>query len=232
MLSRIGIKVWKIASGEVRNELLLEKIVATKLPVLLSSGMSAWSELEETVGLLKRHETPFLLMQCTSAYPCPPERVGLNLLREMKERFGCETGLSDHSGTIWPALAAATLGAKAVEVHVTWDRKMFGPDAVASVTFNELRELVTGIRFSEKMLSHPVNKETEASGLEGMRKMFGQSLVAARDLVVGELLTAAALTTKKPQIGIPASEYRNVLGTKTSRAIKEGEFLQFVDLQK
>ena len=100
------------------------------------------------------------------------------------------------------------------------------------MTFNELRELVTGIRFSEKMLSHPVNKETEASGLEGMRKMFGQSLVAARDLVVGELLTAAALTTKKPQIGIPASEYRNVLGTKTSRAIKQGEFLQFVDLQK
>ncbi|MDB6036893.1 MAG: N-acetylneuraminic acid synthase NeuB family protein [Verrucomicrobiales bacterium] len=232
LLSNIGIQVWKIASGEVRNSMLLDKIIATKLPVLLSSGMSSWKELEETVALLKQNEIPFLLMQCTSAYPCPPERIGLNLLNEMKDRFGCETGLSDHSGMIYPALAAATLGAKVVELHVTWDRTMFGPDAVASVTFAELKELVKAIRYTETMLTHPVNKEIEASNLEAMRKMFGQSLVAAKNLPAGVTLTAADLTSKKPQIGIPVAQYRNVLGSKTKRIITEGEFLQFTDIQK
>jgi N,N'-diacetyllegionaminate synthase len=85
-LREIGIQAWKIASGEVRNELLLDKILETKMPVLLSSGMSSWDELEQTVAKLKTESVPFLLMQCTSAYPCPPERVGLNLLREKRER--------------------------------------------------------------------------------------------------------------------------------------------------
>jgi N,N'-diacetyllegionaminate synthase len=231
-LREIGIQAWKIASGEVRNELLLDKILETKMPVLLSSGMSSWDELEQTVAKLKTESVPFLLMQCTSAYPCPPERVGLNLLREMRERFGCETGLSDHSGTIWPSLAAATLGAKAVEVHVTWDRTMFGPDAVASITFAELKELVNGIRLTERMLNSPVNKEAEAATLSKMRKMFGQSLVATTNLSAGTALRPEHLTSKKPEIGIPASEYQAVLGAKVIKDIKQGEFLQATDIQK
>jgi N,N'-diacetyllegionaminate synthase len=231
-LKEIGIHVWKIASGEVRNELLLEKIIQTKLPVLLSSGMSSWEELDQTVQRFKRANIPFLLMQCTSAYPCPPERVGLNLLKQMRDRFACETGLSDHSGTIWPSLAAATLGAKAVEVHVTWDRTMFGPDAVASVTFAELKELVNGIRSTERMLNNPVNKESEAAGMANMRKMFGQSLVASTNISAGSSLRPEHLTTRKPQIGIPASEYQNVLGAKTTRDLKQGDFLQPADIQK
>ncbi len=232
LLKEIGLQAWKIASGEVRNELLLERIIATKLPVLVSSGMSSWSELDLTVQTLKRAGIPFLLMQCTSAYPCPPERVGLNLLKEMRDRFACESGLSDHSGTIWPSLAAATLGAKAVEVHVTWDRTMFGPDAVASITFAELKELVTGIRSTERMLNNPVNKEAEASSMANMRKMFGQSLVASRNISAGSSLKPEDLTTKKPQIGIPASEYQNVLGAKTIKDLKQGDFLQPSDIQK
>ena len=211
----IGIQAWKIASGEVRNELLLDKILETKMPVLLSSGMSSWNELEQTVAKLKTESVPFLLMQCTSAYPCPPERVGLNLLREMRERFSCETGLSDHSGTIWPSLAAATLGAKAVEVHVTWDRTMFGPDAVASITFAELKELVNGIRLTERMLNSPVNKEAEAATLSKMRKMFGQSPSSHQKPFRWHPLRPEHLTSKKPEIGIPASEYQAGTGRKS-----------------
>jgi N,N'-diacetyllegionaminate synthase len=146
--------------------------------------------------------------------------------------FGCVTGLSDHSGTIWPSLAAATLGAKAVEVHVTWDRTMFGPDAVASITFAELKELVNGIRLTERMLNSPVNKEAEAATLSKMRKMFGQSLVATTNLSAGTALRPEHLTSKKPEIGIPASEYQAVLGAKVIKDIKQGEFLQATDIQK
>ena len=232
LLSRIGIRAWKIASGEVRNEVLLDRLIKTKLPVLLSSGMSSWQELEATVSKLKAAAIPFLLMQCTSAYPCPPERVGLNLLAEMKKRFGCETGLSDHSGTIWPAIASIMAGAKAIEVHVTWDRTMFGPDAVASVTFAELKQMIEGIRFTEKMLSHPVDKEAEAAGLDRMRKMFGQSLVAAVELAEGTVLRSDHLATRKPLAGIPASEFSAVIGAKLRRKLSAGDFLQSADIQK
>lgn len=232
LLTDIGILVWKIASGEVRNEVLLQRLLATKLPVLLSSGMSTWAELEATVQRLRSAGVPHLLMQCTSAYPCPPERVGLNILSEMKSRFGCDVGLSDHSGTIWPSLAAVTLGAKVVEVHVTWDRTMFGPDTLASVTFSELAELVRGIRFTETMLANKVDKETEAAGMDRMRKMFGQSIVLAAELPMGTVLRAEHIATRKPLAGIPASEFSSVLGAKLRRNMKPGEFLQFADIEK
>jgi N,N'-diacetyllegionaminate synthase len=231
LLARLDMAAWKIASGEVRNELLLERILSTRRPVLLSSGMSSWDELSATVSRIMAAAVPLILMQCTSAYPCPPERAGLNLLAEFRQRFTCEVGLSDHSGTIWPSLAARVLGASVVEVHVTWDRSMFGPDAVASVTFAELKQMVQGLRSIESMLSHPVDKEAEAAALEKMRRMFGQSLVAARDLEVGAVLGMDDLSTRKPQIGIPASELSSVLGATLQRPIKAGEFLHSTYIQ-
>lgn len=231
LLERIGVPAWKVASGEARNELLLARMLASRIPVLLSSGMSAPEETELTVGRLRDAKIPHLLMQCTSAYPCPPERVGLNVLTKFRRRFGCEVGLSDHSGTIWPSLAAVTLGAKAVEVHVTWDRSMFGPDTVASITFPELKQLVAGIRFTERMLAHPVDKTAEAAAMAAMRQMFGQSLAAAEELPAGTVLAAKHLTSKKPLVGIPASDFEKVLGAKVRRLIKAGEFLHASDLQ-
>ena len=232
LLSDIGIRAWKIASGEVRNEVLLERLINTRLPVLLSSGMSSWAELDATVKRLKDAAIPVLLMQCTSAYPCPPERVGLNILAEMKARFHCEVGLSDHSGTIWPAIASIMAGGKVVEVHVTWDRTMFGPDTIASVTFAELKQMVEGIRFIETMVQHPVDKEVEAAGMDRMRRMFGQSLVAARELPAGTVLHAEHIATRKPLTGIPASDFSSVLGAKVRRNIAAGEFLQSADIEK
>ena len=104
------------------------------------------------------------MLQCTTAYPCPPERVGLNLVTALRERYGCAVGLSDHSGTIFPTLAAAALGAEVFEVHVTLSREMFGPDVTASVTTSELAELVRGVRFIDGMLAHPVDKDLMAPG--------------------------------------------------------------------
>jgi N-acetylneuraminate synthase len=109
---------------------------------------------------------------------------------------------------------------------------MFGPDTVASVTFAELKEMIEGIRFTEKMLSHPVDKETEAAGMERMRKMFGQSLVAAVELPAGTALRAEHLSSRKPLAGIPASEFSSVLGARVRRSIAAGEFLQPADIEK
>ena len=129
LLRRVGVAAWKVASGEVANTPLLDAVAQTGQPVLLSSGMSGWTELDNAVKRLRAGGAgPLAVLQCTTAYPVEPERVGLNVLGEIHERYRCAAGLSDHSGTIFPSLAAVALGARALEVHVTLSREMFGPD--------------------------------------------------------------------------------------------------------
>ena len=111
LLDSLGMAAWKIASGEVTNWPMLERMAETKRQFLLSSGMSDLAEIDGLVNWLREQELPFALLQCTSAYPCPPEKVGLNALSLFQERYQCPVGLSDHSSTIFPSLAAATLGA-------------------------------------------------------------------------------------------------------------------------
>jgi N,N'-diacetyllegionaminate synthase len=151
LLERIGQPVWKIASGETSNVLLLDRVLDTKSPVLLSTGMSPLSEIDAAVQRFKSRGVPVGVFQCTTAYPCPPEKIGLNLLQTYRERYGCWVGLSDHSATIYPGLAGAAMGMDMLEVHVALSREMFGPDVVASVTTSELKQLIEGIRFIERM---------------------------------------------------------------------------------
>jgi N-acetylneuraminate synthase len=167
-------------------------------------------------------------MQCTTAYPCPPEKLGLNMIPFFRERYGCAVGLSDHSGTIYPGLAALTLGAEVLEVHVTLSREAFGPDVPASLTTAELRQLVEGVRFLERAL--PVDKDAMAVEMEPLRRMFTKSVVARRDLPEGTVLAPEHLAVKKPGGGIPAARMAELIGGRLRRAIKADEALRFEDL--
>ncbi len=143
-------------------------------------------------------------------------------MQEMRERYGSFVGLSDHSGTLWPAIAAAMLGANIYETHVTFDRAMFGPDVPASLTLEELAMAVSGIRFVEKMLANPVDKDATAASYVDLRSMFSQGFVAAHDLPAGSLIGPDSLSTRKPLRGIPASQYDAVLGTTIARGRRRG----------
>lgn len=220
LLQRIGVKAWKVASGEVKGSGMFEKMAATGLPLYLSTGMSTLEETDEIVKLVQSRKIPLVLMQCTTAYPCPPEKVGLNLLSLYRDRYNCAVGLSDHSGTIYPGLAAATLGISALEVHVTMSREMFGPDVRASVTTQELKTLVEGIRFIERMKSHPVSKNEMAAELQPVRALFTKSAVARMDLPAGTVLSMEHITFKKPGTGIPEQNVQQILHRRLLRAIK------------
>src|SRR5262245_9697867 len=124
LLKRVGVAAWKVASGELANPVIFDAIGDTGRPVLLSTGMSPMSEIDAAVSRVREKRLPLAVMQCTTAYPCPPEKIGLNLLETFRDRYGSAVGLSDHSGTIYPSLAAATLGSEVVEVHVTMSREM------------------------------------------------------------------------------------------------------------
>ena len=219
LLERLDVPGWKVGAGEITNLPMLEALGRSGRPVILSSGMSTWVELDEAVRIVGSSGEVVAILQCTSTYPCPPERYGLNVLAELRERYGRPVGLSDHSGQIYAGLAAATLGAQVIEVHVTFSRECFGPDTGSSLTTAELRQLVEGVRTIERALAAPVDKEEVARDLRGMRETFGKSVVASRDLEMGRRLTFEDLAFRKPGTGIPVARYRELLGRRLCRAI-------------
>lgn len=219
LLEGLDLAAWKVGSGEVTNLPMLERMAAGGRPVLLSSGMSSWADLDKAVAVVDAAGAPRALFQCTTAYPTAPEQVGLNVLDELRRRYRCPVGLSDHSGTIYAGLAAATLGANLLEVHLTLSRRAFGPDVPASVTVEELASLVQGVRFIERALNHPIDKDDVAEELAPLRRMFGKSLVAAHDLEAGRVLRREDLALKKPGDGIPAADLEHVVGRRLSQAV-------------
>jgi N,N'-diacetyllegionaminate synthase len=225
MLQRIAINAWKVASGEVANAPLFDYLIETRLPMMVSSGMSSLDEIDAAVARVQGAGILLAVMQCTSAYPCPPEKVGLNMLETFRGRYGCAVGLSDHSGTIFPGLAAATLGAEIVELHVTFGKECFGPDVAASVTTSELKTLVEGVRFIERMRSSAVDKNQMADEMAPLRKLFTKSIVAEVDLPSGAVLKAENLAAKKPGTGIPAEKLSLMVGRKLRRPLAAGEML-------
>jgi N-acetylneuraminate synthase len=223
--------LWKIASGEVSNVPLLGRILDTGSPVLLSTGMSPMAETDAAVTRVKARGSKVGVLQCTTAYPCPPERVGLNLIPVYRERYGCWVGLSDHSGTIYPGLAGVATGMDILELHVALSREMFGPDVIASVTAAELRQLVDGVRFIERMRANPLDKDASARETDPLRRLFTRSVVARRALARGTLLTADDLAIKKPGTGLPPDRLPELVGKKLARAVEEDQLLAAEDIE-
>ena len=231
LLERIGVQAWKVASGELTNPMLLDRMVASRLPILASTGMSSLEEIDGLIANLQAKSAPFAILQCTSMYPVPPERVGLNMIPFFRERYGCAVGLSDHSGTIYPSLAAATLGIEVLEVHVTLSREMFGPDVPASVTTDELRQIVEGVRYIEEMTAHSVDKDTVAEAMTDMRRLFTKSVALCVSLSRGDVLTREHLTVKKPGTGLPARQMAALVGRRLARDVEAGSLLKESDLE-
>lgn len=231
LLEKLGVRRYKIGSGEVTNFLMLEKIARTGKPVLLSTGMSSYDELDESVSFFKKHRNDLAILQCNTEYPTPPERLGLNVITELKQRYKLPVGLSDHSGSLYPSIAAVSLGATIVEVHCTFDREMFGPDSKASLTISEIKELVKGIRMVEASLNAPVDKNDVAK-FGSIKTMFGKSLAVNKPLKKGSVLMFDDLESKKPgDRGIPAKSYESAVGKRLTRDLAQWDFVTEKDIE-
>lgn len=230
-LEKIGMDAYKIPSGEVTNLPFLETVASTGKPVLLSSGMSTWAELDRAVETILRRHDRLTVLQCTSEYPCPPEHVGLNNLDEIRRRYKVAVGLSDHTLTSYASLAAVVLGAAVIEKHFTLSRKMYGSDAAHSLEPADFAELVSGIRTVEKLLASPVDKDRFAGGLTRIKQTFEKSVVTVADIPAGARIEAAMLGVKKPALGIPAARLGEMIGRHARRAIKKDCLLREEDLK-
>lgn len=230
LLARIDMPAWKIGSGEFRSFELMEAIQRHHKPILLSTGMSRYDEIERMVEYLRGNHIPHALLQCTSKYPTPLEDVGLNVIHEFRRRYNCPVGLSDHSGSIYPGLAAMAQGADLLEVHVILDRSHAGPDATASLTPGEIRELVKSRDAFSRMTPFPVDKDCMAESLKRMRDLFSKSVAPVRALEAGTILTQEILVPRKPGTGIPYGERDKIIGKKLKRSVDPLHVMNWGDI--
>jgi N,N'-diacetyllegionaminate synthase len=209
-LEQLAVRRYKIGSGEVTNLELVRRVAETGKPVLLTSGMSSWGELDAAVEASGNDVT---VLQCTSSYPTPPERVGLNVLGELRERYGKPVGFSDHSVGPNACLAAVALGATVIEKHFTLSKQLYGPDAALALEPYELEELCDGVREIETMLDTPVDKD-DVEPFAEMKEVFEKSVVTTRAIPAGVVIERDMLAAKKPGTGIPAWMMPEVIGRK------------------
>ena len=231
LLDSLGMAAWKIASGELGSEASLDAMLKSGAPFIVSSGMSPWTEIDEIVGRIRNCDRSLALLQCTSRYPTALEAVGLNVMDEMRRRFQLPVGLSDHSGKTAPALAALARGADVLELHITLDRAMFGPDVSSSLTAEEFRQVCDFRDAVTLMNANPVDKDKAAAELAPMRAMFTRSLAACRPLPANTVLAAGMLTTKKPGTGIPESKLASLVGRRLVRDVEPDRLLRWEDLE-
>lgn len=230
LLESIEITGYKIASGEVTNTPLLEAVANTGRPVFLSSGMSEWAELDNAVSVFAKTKD-LTVMQCSSVYPCPDERVGLNVLGELKTRYPRATiGYSDHTLGLYAAVAATALGASVIEKHLTFSRKMYGSDACHSLEPQEFNLMVQMIRGTGRIMANPINKDDIREYRE-MKTAFQKSIVAAHELSAGTVIRETDLAYKKPDRGIPASDYRDLIGARLKVAKLKDDYIAKEDIE-
>ena len=217
-LKRLGVRRLKISSGDVTNLPMLEVVGALGLPVVLSTGMADMAEVEAAVTTLRgAGATDLAILQCVSNYPADPALTNLRVMDAFARAFEAPVGLSDHSTGLAMSIAAVARGAAYIEKHFTLDRSLPGPDHQASLLPDELRALVAAIRDVEAALGDGV-KRPAPSELP-VREVARKSLVAARDLPGGAILTREDLDVLRPGTGLSPAALPAVLGRRTARAI-------------
>lgn len=224
-LEQLGMKRWKVPSGEITNLPYLIRIAKTKKPVILSTGMADLQEVEAAVTVLKQYGCEKIsLLHCTTEYPALYEDVNLKAMDTLQEVFQEEVGYSDHTQGIAVSIAAVARGARIIEKHFTIDQNLPGPDQKASLEPKEFKEMVQAIRNIELAMGDGVKKPSEIE--KKNRVAARKSIVAARPIRQGEIFTEENLTVKRPGNGISPMEWNDVIGKTAKRNYQEDERIE------
>lgn len=219
-LEKMNVPAYKIASFELNDIPLVKYISSKKKPVIMSTGMSTLSDIEEAVEACEDSgNKELVLLKCTSAYPARFEDANLLTIQHMSEAFGLTVGLSDHTLGISVPIAAASLGAKVVEKHFILDRNLKGPDSAFSLEPNEFKNMVRSIREVEKALgkiTYELSENVKKS------KIFQRSLFVVKDLKKGEVFTKKNIRSIRPGYGLPPKYIDLILGKKAKKNIQRG----------
>ena len=224
-LEEMGVPVHKVASFEIVDIPLIERMARTGKPLIISTGMATLGEIEEAVQAAQRAgATQIALLKCTSAYPAPPEEMNLRTIPHLAEAFGVPVGLSDHTLGIAVPVAAVALGACIVEKHFTLSRDVPGPDSAFSLEPHEFKAMVEAIRTAEKTLGEV---RYEVGEQEAKSRVFRRSLFVVKDMKAGEVFTEENVRSIRPGYGLPPKFLKEVLGRRAARDIKRGTPLEW-----
>lgn len=229
LLDELDVPFFKVASGELTHIPLLRRIAHTGKPVVVSTGMSELEEVESAVGTLRAAGAgDIALLHCVSEYPASSAEANLRAMATMRERFGTPVGFSDHTVGLEVAVAAVALGASILEKHLTLDRSMPGPDHRASIEPDEFHRLVREIRSVESALGDGVKRPGKSEIAN--RAIVRRGVFAAVAIPKGTVLTSEMLTCKRPDDGIPASQFDAVVGRRARRDLDAGQKLSWEQL--
>ena len=224
-LEEMGVPVHKVASFEIVDIPLIEKMASTGKPLIISTGMATLSEIEDAIRAARNAgATQIALLKCTSAYPAPPEEMNLRTIPHLAEAFGVPVGLSDHTLGIAVPVAAVALGACIVEKHFTLSRDIPGPDSAFSLEPHEFKAMVEAIRTAEKALGEV---RYEVGKQEAKSRVFRRSLFVVKDMKAGEVFTEENVRSIRPGYGLPPKFLKEVLGRRAACDIKKGTPLKW-----
>jgi N-acetylneuraminate synthase len=225
-LAGLDVPAFKISSGELVNPLLLKKAVNYRKPIILSAGMATLGEIESALGLIsKGGENRLALLHCVTSYPAPIEIANLRAIQTLRNTFKTIVGYSDHTLGITATIAAVALGAKVIEKHFTLDKKLPGPDHKASADPEELDKMIQEIRKTEASLGNGTKVPSQVE--LDIAKIARRSIVAARDLKKGEIITEDAIDLKRPAEGLPPKYLNLILGKKLNQDVESDSFITF-----
>lgn len=225
----LGLKFWKIPSGELTNVPYIEKIAKYNMPIIMSTGMAEISEIDYIVNLIRKYnDNELIILHCNTDYPTPFQDVNLSAMDVLKERYAVKVGYSDHTKGIEVPIAATALGAKVIEKHFTLDRNMEGPDHKASLEPNELKKMVESIRNIEKAIGNKVKFVTESESKN--KSVARKSIVAAKQIKKGEIFTAENLSVKRPGTGISPLKWHDILGKKSQFDYDKEELIKLEEV--
>ena len=227
-LEAINVDAYKVASGEVTNTPLLEKMAQSGKKVYISSGMSSLNEIDEALRIFP-DKSKIVIMQCTSMYPCASDYVGLNVIEYLQEKYEINVGFSDHTVTNTAALMAFAYGARTIEKHLTFSKKMYGSDAPYASEPHKFKELTLALNEADDILNNPVNKNELSNNLKDMKHVFEKSIVAKFNLKKGKILKFEDLAFKKPGGGLKPASYKELVGKKLIKDLKEDQLLKKED---
>lgn len=229
VLCNIGVKAFKIASGEITNLPLLKYIAGKGKPIILSTGMSNLKEIKEALKAIRKEGVKdIVLLHCVTGYPANVEDVNLRAMDTMKSFFKLPLGFSDHTAGFAVSIAAVALGASVIEKHFTLDKKLPGPDHKASLGPDELKEMVKAIRNAERALGDGIKKPAEEE--ESIKRVVRKSIVAKIDIPRGLKITDTMLDIKRPGTGIEPRFFNKVIGKRAKRDIRKDTLIKFRDL--
>lgn len=219
-LEDIDVPAYKVASYEIMDIPLIEYIASKGKPVIISTGVASLSDIEEVINACKRMgNNQIILLKCTSSYPAKIEDANLNTIPNMKETFGVEVGLSDHTLGITVPVVSVALGAKVIEKHFILDKSIGGPDASFSLEPHEFKQMVESVRDAEKALGkvdYSMNENKKNS------RILGRSLFVVKDVKEGEKFTEENVRSIRPGYGLKPVHYKTILGKTASKDIKKG----------